>query len=142
MFGGNRVKNVALRWLYVGETTEQAWADFEGPATYVHDTYRRWAAQASGRERPHDSVWARDVRQDFLAGNPDEIAAAIEEVVAGGGDELVVDPEALGQVEHLVIGMALPGLSHENVVRSMRLFATEVMPRFRPGDGDTNERTI
>lgn len=131
LFGQNRVKNIALRWLYVGESSEQAWADFERPATYVHETYRKWAEQATGRESAHGDVWSRDVRRDFIAGNPEEIVAAIEQAVSSGGDRIVADPDALGDVEHLVIGMALPGLPHDKVVKSMRLFASEVMPRVR-----------
>jgi alkanesulfonate monooxygenase SsuD/methylene tetrahydromethanopterin reductase-like flavin-dependent oxidoreductase (luciferase family) len=133
LFAANRVKNIALRYLYVGETSEQAWADYERSATYVHQTYKQWAAEAGRREHAHNSVWDGDVRNDFIAGNPDEIAAVIEAAMASGGDGIVVDPEALGDVEHLVIGLALPGMPHEKVVASMRLFASEVMPRFRMG---------
>lgn len=130
MFGANRVSNIALRWLYVAETAEAAWADYERSATYVHRTYRGWAGQASGREPGHADVWG-DVRRDFIAGDPEDIAAAIEAAIATGGDHLVVDDETLGDIEHLVIGLALPGMPRDKVERSMRLFASEVLPRFR-----------
>lgn len=129
LFDANRVRNIALRWLYVGETEEQAWEDWKGPASYVHRTYRGWAGVAAGREAAHASVWEADVRRDFVAGTPDQVVAAIEAARCGGGDAAVVAEDSLGEIEHLVIGMALPGLPPEKVERSMRLFARDVMPR-------------
>jgi alkanesulfonate monooxygenase SsuD/methylene tetrahydromethanopterin reductase-like flavin-dependent oxidoreductase (luciferase family) len=69
----------------------------------------------------------REQRQELmLFGNPDSVARKIKWM----RDEL--------GVRYVMCWMNMGGLEHEKVLRSMQLFATEVMPRFKD---DQRERS-
>lgn len=65
------------------------------------------------------SSFADLARDRFLVGDPDEVREAVDRY------------RELG-VTHLVCRMQFPGLPPRLAARSMRLFAAEVMPAFRP----------
>lgn len=116
-----QTKFMSLMWLYVGQDGQSAWADYEEHAKYVHRVYSGWTREASGRESPHGKVWDEDARRHFLGGDPEFAIRAIEKMVQ----------ETPYPIEHLVLGMQLPGMANDKMLRSMELFAAKVMPHFR-----------
>ena len=117
-----------FRYLYVAETTEKARQDAAAHLEWVLDMlfWRNWFKHG-GSEIYHDiKEWRRTrtetpVALDYvlenraIIGDPDYCIARIEELKRAG-------------VEYLGANFAMGGLSHKKVLRSMELFAREVMP--------------
>ena len=86
-------------------------------------------AIAEGRLPPNAATPAERRRQlDFLAGDPDDVAASLDAYV----DETGVD--------RLDVMAHAPGLSDEAVRRSLSLIQSDVRPRLRAGAGTQNAR--
>jgi alkanesulfonate monooxygenase SsuD/methylene tetrahydromethanopterin reductase-like flavin-dependent oxidoreductase (luciferase family) len=64
--------------------------------------------------RPDDLPWER-----YLVGNPDEVA-----------DDLI-RLHAEASYDHFCFWGRLPGITHEQALENVRLFASEVVPRVR-----------
>jgi hypothetical protein len=105
-----------LLWMAVTDGDPGARRRIEESARYVHDVYQAWAGEATTAGARAD--WVRDVRNFFHVCSP---AEAVDLV----GRQL----EQWGTVEHVILGMCLPGLPDAIVATSMRLFATEVRPQ-------------
>ena len=118
-----------FRYMYVAETTEKARQDAAAHLEWVLDMlfWRGWFKDG-GSEIYHDmEEWRRTrtetpVALDYvlenraIIGDPDYCVARIEELKRAG-------------VEYMGANFAMGGISHEKVLRSMNLFAKEVMPR-------------
>lgn len=105
----------ALRFIFVGETKlealEMAHATFKRYAKY--DAGVDWDGRTSGSE--YDAISGR---LKFVAGTPDEVEARIRTWAANlGADEIMTQ-------------MYEAGTRRDHALRSMELFAREVMPRF------------
>ena len=117
-----------FRYMYVAETNEQARKDTAAHLEWVLDMlfWRGWFKDG-GSEIYHDiEEWRRTrtetpVALDYvlenraIIGDPDYCIARIEELKSAG-------------VEYLGANFAMGGLDHKKVLRSMELFAKEVMP--------------
>lgn len=103
-----------LRNVYVAKTYEQARADTEASLQIQLRRYQTWRPEA-GMPAPFEEV----IADRFIIGSPEQCLAEIERYVV-----------ALG-INYLVCRMNMPGLSHDNVMASMRLFAEAVMPHLR-----------
>ncbi len=103
-----------LRNVYVADTYERARADTEASLQIQSQRYQNWRPEA-GMPAPFEEVTA----DRFIIGSPDQCLAEIQRYVAELG------------VNYLVCRMNMPGLSHDRVMASMRLFAESVMPRLR-----------
>ena len=117
-----------FRYMYVAETTEQAIRDTAAHLEWVLDMlfWRNWFRDG-GSEIYHDiEKWRRTrtetpVALDYvlenraIIGDPDHCIARVEELKRAG-------------VRYLGANFAMGGLDHNKVLRSMQLFAKEVMP--------------
>jgi hypothetical protein len=111
---------MSLLWLYVGRDNASAVRESEAFATYTHGVYRGWTLEASGREAAHAAVWDPEPRRHYLAGDPAFAAEAVRRATASSFP-----------IEHLVVGMSLPGMPDEMVRGSMERFARAVLPVIR-----------
>ncbi len=109
---------VASGVAHVHEDSERA-REIVAPAiAYQRSRYAEWGTDR-GKEkpdpvRPEDLPWER-----YLVGNPDEVAEGL----------IRLHQEA--PYDHFCFWARLPGLSHEQALTNMRLFASEVAPRVR-----------
>ena len=117
-----------VRDMFVAETMDEA-RELAGEGIL---TYLRWIAHwrglgnhaEPGEELPKTPGKLDLLSYDFLHprnllfGTPDYVAEKIEELQA----EL--------NLQHLQVWSNFPGVSHEKVMRSVKLFTEEVMPRF------------
>ena len=108
-----------LLWLYVSDDAGTAWEEWGAGASHVHARYMRWTQESGG------NWWDADPRSHFIAGDLDTAVGAIETKLGG------FRTEREGEAETLVLGMNMPGVDDDKICRSMELFATHVMPRFR-----------
>ena len=121
-----------FRYFYVAETEEQAREDTAAHINWILDImqWRRNFNESS--EVPYRIAdWRRERAElplsfDYISdnrafiGTPDQCAAKIAELQAHG-------------VEYFGCNFAMGGIPHDKVIRSMQLFADEVMPRFEDG---------
>jgi len=123
---------VVTKHVYVATTDAEALAEARGPEMWYRDSFIR-SMSADGLPGLHESVyrgaeatiarlsaqtWEDLVDQALIIGSPETVAAKIAQL------------QELG-VGEIVCWMNFGGLPLEKVRRSMRLFAREVMPRFK-----------
>jgi alkanesulfonate monooxygenase SsuD/methylene tetrahydromethanopterin reductase-like flavin-dependent oxidoreductase (luciferase family) len=121
-----------LKYVYVAPTKREAVEEMRSPFDWhmkILDTltrldrkeipkgYEYYARPDEGRILP-DMVYDEWVENVLVFGDPESCARQIARLDDAG-------------VRRLILWMAPGGLEHEKVVRSMELFAKEVMPRFR-----------
>ena len=118
-----------FRYFYVAETEEQARADTAAHVNWILDIMQWRQEFSESSEVPYSIAdWRRrraelPLSYDYISdnrafiGTPEQCTAQIAELQAQG-------------VEYFGCNFAMGGIPHEKVVRSMRLFANEVMPRF------------
>ena len=124
----NKTANVTpvIREVYVAETTQKAEEEARAGIMYIHGgMYGKWANVRPLRddagqvvENPA-SVTFETHRERFIIGDPDHCIQEIEKY-----------QRELG-MDYLICWMHYPGAEHAKSVRSMRLFAKEVMPHFQ-----------
>ena len=118
-----------FRYFYVAETEAQARQDTESHINWILDImqWRRFFREGSEVPYPIEN-WRRSrskatVGADYInenrafIGTPDQCAAQISELQAQG-------------IDYFGCNFAMGGIPHDKVLRSMALFAKEVMPRF------------
>lgn len=118
-----------LRWTYLAETRDKAWDDAQDHLHYMLSWYGRWIVEArdfKGDEAFANLPPAAELRRTdrTLIGRP----------IIGTPEECLRELERFrqaGRITHLVAGMHLPGLDPQKSLRSMELFAKEVMPHLR-----------
>ena len=124
---------VYTKHVYVAESDAQARADAEGPERWFLDSYVRSISPdglrglsdavrqqaAAAAERVSRLRWEELVETALLVGSPATLRARIAELEAAG-------------VGELLCWMNFGGIPPDKVRRSMRLFAQEVLPAFRP----------
>jgi alkanesulfonate monooxygenase SsuD/methylene tetrahydromethanopterin reductase-like flavin-dependent oxidoreductase (luciferase family) len=118
-----------FRYLYVAETEEQARRDTEGRLNWVVDImqWRRHFEEGSEvyqnmedwrRSRTELPVSYQDLLQNrAFVGTPEQCVAKIRALQEHG-------------IEYFGCNFHFGGMEHDKVMRSMELFATEVMPHF------------
>jgi alkanesulfonate monooxygenase SsuD/methylene tetrahydromethanopterin reductase-like flavin-dependent oxidoreductase (luciferase family) len=120
-----------MRPVFVAETAEQAEAVMRPSINLLMDHVLGLTSQWGGRKAflaKDEELAERDLELDWydfllsrgwcLVGTPDDVTAQLKRFE----DELGID--------HLVKYWALPLVTHEQMMDSMRLFAREVMPNF------------
>ena len=109
---------VASGVAYVHEDSERARGDVAPAIAYQRSRYAEWGTDRGEPEpeqiRPEDLPWER-----YLVGDPGEVADGLIELYA----------EA--PYDHFCFWGRLPGITHEQALENMRLFASEVAPRVR-----------
>ncbi len=113
---------VASGVLYVHEDSERARADVAPAITYQRSRYAEWGTDRDKPKpdpiKPEDLPWER-----YLVGDPDQVA-----------DDLI-QLHQVAPYDHYCFWARLPGITHEQALQSMRLFASEVAPRVRDATG-------
>ncbi len=123
-----------LMQTYVAETTEQATREAEPHAMWYHKLFQKVLPGAPGKEikpgyelydkvrQAHGQVTYEDlVDWGSAFGAPEDVAERILTYAAEAG------------VNHWMAEMRFGGLTHAQTMRSMELFAKDVMPRVRQG---------
>ena len=109
---------VASGVAYVHESSGQAREIVAPAVAYQRSRYAEWGTDRDkpkpGPIRPEDLPWER-----YLLGNPDEVAEGL----------IRLHEEA--PYDHFCFWARLPGVTHDQALESMRLFASEVAPRVR-----------
>jgi alkanesulfonate monooxygenase SsuD/methylene tetrahydromethanopterin reductase-like flavin-dependent oxidoreductase (luciferase family) len=102
----------------VHEDSERARSDVAPAIAYQRSRYAEWGTDRGEPKpepvRPEDLLWER-----YFVGNSDEVAEGLARLC----EEAPYD--------HFCFWARLPGLTHEQALESMRLFASEVAPRVR-----------
>jgi alkanesulfonate monooxygenase SsuD/methylene tetrahydromethanopterin reductase-like flavin-dependent oxidoreductase (luciferase family) len=120
-----------FRYFYVAETEEQARRDTQDHIDWILDIMQWRRFIKDGSEVTHRMAdWRRTraeatVGYDYIAANrafigtPDQCAAKIQLLQEHG-------------IDYFGCNFAMGGIPQDKVLRSMELFANEVMPRFAP----------
>jgi len=122
-----------LRAVYVAKSADQAWDEAGEHLHYMMRNYASWlgeAMDAPGDERAWPVRSARDLRESPLA----------KSLMIGTPEDCVAKIEAFRKqyaCTHLIMATQLAGLDPHNGLRSLELFAKEVMPRFRDREQHT-----
>ena len=136
-FTPSQIEELLSRWVvtkhvYVAPTDAEALAEAHGPEMWYRDAFIR-SLSADGLAGLHESVyqganamisrlrsqsWEDLLESALVIGSPETVSSKIAEL------------EKVG-VGEMVCWMNFGGLPIDKVRRSMRLFAQEVMPRFR-----------
>jgi alkanesulfonate monooxygenase SsuD/methylene tetrahydromethanopterin reductase-like flavin-dependent oxidoreductase (luciferase family) len=103
---------------FVHENPESAWNVVSSGIAYQANRYAEWGTDPGEpipkRLRPEDLP-----RERYYVGAPEEVA------------EKLVGLYEAAPYDHLCFWARLPGVTHEQALESMRLFASEVAPRVR-----------
>jgi alkanesulfonate monooxygenase SsuD/methylene tetrahydromethanopterin reductase-like flavin-dependent oxidoreductase (luciferase family) len=109
---------VASGVVYLREDSELARSEVAPAIAYQRSRYAEWGTDRGEPKpepkRPEDLSWER-----YFVGNPEEVAEGLARVYA----------EA--PYDHLCFWGRLPGVTHEQALSNMRLFASDVIPRVR-----------
>ena len=116
--------------IHVAETSKQAREDLREPVFWFFKTQADLIADPAGAP-PERYKFYKRVRENLLALTEEQ---ALDQAAIVGDAEEVADRvrmhhEALG-VTHFMGAFSRGGVAHDKVLRSMRLFAEKVMPRF------------
>jgi alkanesulfonate monooxygenase SsuD/methylene tetrahydromethanopterin reductase-like flavin-dependent oxidoreductase (luciferase family) len=110
---------VNTRQVYVADSEQRAWEEIAPGLIYQMNLYGKWLAEGnidtSGRYRPD----AEALRKSSIIGPPKRVAEQIDELIAHT------------PMTELALGMQQPGLDPKLVMRSLKRFATEVLPLLR-----------
>jgi alkanesulfonate monooxygenase SsuD/methylene tetrahydromethanopterin reductase-like flavin-dependent oxidoreductase (luciferase family) len=109
-----KAESQVLFFGHCAEDPEQAWADAKPYGQWQWAWYRDWW-WTYGRT----STMGGTLREDYIFADPDTWIRELERRMSG-------DPP----ISHAFIALALPGMPHDMIMRSMELFARKVMPYF------------
>jgi alkanesulfonate monooxygenase SsuD/methylene tetrahydromethanopterin reductase-like flavin-dependent oxidoreductase (luciferase family) len=102
----------------VHEESERARGEVGPAIAYQRSRYAEWGTDRGEPQpepiQPDNLPWGR-----YLVGDPDEVA------------ERLAGLHAEAPFEHFCFWGRLPGITHEQALANMRLFASEVAPRVR-----------
>lgn len=110
-----------MREAYVANSNSLAWEEVRDPVLYVYKEYLDWGHMQDEEGKPVPAGDERALgllRQRFMIGDPDFCIEYIERLRADLG------------ANNVVMRMKFPGLAHEKVMASIKLFAEKVMPHF------------
>ena len=111
-----------IREVFVAEDGGRAVQEVSGPLMGLYEHYLQdgTLARSEGRQvGPSECAFERFLEDRFLVGDPDQVFDGIKRYQEEAG------------VNHIICRMSFPGLAHANVLRSIRLFAGEVITRLR-----------
>lgn len=125
--------NIAqLRTVFVAPTANEAWDQAEAGAHYVMSCYGKWFIEAS--DLPGDEVYGANIPPVGKLRHSETAGLFGEPLIIGTPEDairMIEDYQKRSRFTHLVMATALPGIDHRKVLRSLELFAKEVMPHFR-----------
>jgi alkanesulfonate monooxygenase SsuD/methylene tetrahydromethanopterin reductase-like flavin-dependent oxidoreductase (luciferase family) len=115
-----------LRAVHVARTAEQAWDEAAPHLHYMMTHYDRWLAEADDAEGDQ-AIWKisshlklrnSPAAATLMIGTPDEVSRKLAHF------------RTAYACTHFIMASQLPGMEPVVVTRSLKLFATEVMPNF------------
>lgn len=112
--------STAMMWMHVCDDAEAGWEEIKDHALHLYNIYRPWTLQAGEREPFHSDVWSEDPRAHFVVGPPELCIDRIEKYLS----------KFSRRPDYFLLGMHLPGMRHETVVRSIERFSRDVLPHF------------
>jgi alkanesulfonate monooxygenase SsuD/methylene tetrahydromethanopterin reductase-like flavin-dependent oxidoreductase (luciferase family) len=121
-----------LRAVFVAPTREAAWQAAARPLHHMLRCYAEWFAEAGDLEGDDAGKSALRTPEEMIAKQEADVFG--ERAIIGTPEDAIQAIEdylARGRTTHLVMATSLPGLPHQLARDSMRLFARQVMPRFR-----------
>jgi alkanesulfonate monooxygenase SsuD/methylene tetrahydromethanopterin reductase-like flavin-dependent oxidoreductase (luciferase family) len=123
--GGDVAQVPIGRFVVIGRTDEEAWQIAWPAAEKLTAGYRRSGEQVKRRISTEEELetkrWLREVA---IVGSPDTVSARIAEL-----------QDELGFGNFMLVTGFLGNLGQDQVVATLELFASEVMPRFRRQTG-------
>ena len=112
---------VNTRQVYVADSADQAWEEIGPGLMYQMELYGKWlnegAIETGGRYRPD----ADALRKASILGTPKQVIEQLKELIARN------------PMTELALSMQQPGLDPKLAMRSLKRFATKVLPVLRKG---------
>jgi len=111
-----------IRVCYVTESSEAARSDVEGPLNALFEHYAETGqlATAEGADVPAENLsYEKLIAERAIVGSVEEVVDRIKQLY-----------EEVG-TNHFIACMALPGLSHDKVIKSITLFNQDVWSRLQ-----------
>ena len=108
-----------MREVYCAETDERAWAEVMEPVLYIYREYLEWGHMLDEQGHPvppQDERALGLLRQRFIIGNPETCIRECEKYRCELG------------TTNMIMRMKFPGLPHERVLNSIKLWGERVMP--------------
>lgn len=110
-----------VREMYISDMkADDAWEKIKEDVTYTAKGYASWGSMVDREGNllsdPDDPILYDIARDQSIIGTPEECIEAIKQYK----DELPID--------NLICRFKFPGISHEEAMRSMRLFVEQVLP--------------
>ena len=110
---------VNSRIVHVADTEDEAWAEIEASVMYQMELYGKWLAegqiQTSGQYSPDPVA----LRESAILGPPERVIGKLQSLTART------------PMTELAISMQHPGLDPAKAMRSLKRFASEVLPALR-----------
>jgi len=118
----SEVERPLIRDVYVANDREQAIREVRKQLENLYDIYFRDGRLSGGNGNevaPSDCGFEALVKEHAIIGDPDQVF-----------DRIKLYQQEAG-INHIICRMKFPGLDHSKVLRSMRLFASEIITRLR-----------
>jgi len=131
----NDYKISQLRAVYVAETRKQAWDDCEEHLHYMMSLYDKRYKEADDMEWGSEVMSAPIVPPVGELRNAKDVSFFQAPLIIGTPEDAIAEIKrytAETRCTHLCMWMQMAGMPTEKVRKSMSLFATEVIPHFRP----------
>jgi len=110
-----------VREMYISDmNSDQAWEEIKEHVTYTAKGYASWGSMVDREGNllsdPNDPILYDLARDQSIIGTPEECIETIKQY------------QAKLPIDNLVCRFKFPGISHEEAMRSMRLFVEKVLP--------------
>ena len=117
----DEVEKPLVREIYISnKKADDAWEDIKEHVTYTAKGYASWGSMVDAEGNllsdPSDPILYDLARQQSIIGTPEECVETIRKY-----------QESL-PIDNLICRFKFPGISHEEAVRSMKLFVDKVLP--------------
>ncbi len=103
---------------------EKTWEEIKKHVTYIYKGYAEWGSMVDGEGNaitdPNDPKLEMTAKEQGIFGTPEE---CVEKILAF--------QKALPTFNHLICRFEFPGITHEQVISSLKLFAEKVMPHIK-----------
>jgi alkanesulfonate monooxygenase SsuD/methylene tetrahydromethanopterin reductase-like flavin-dependent oxidoreductase (luciferase family) len=121
-----------LRTVFVASNRNKAWDAAEAGIHHMMACYGKWFTEA--QDLPGDTAYGAGIPKIGKLRSSDTASLFGEPLIVGTPDDairLIEDYQQRTRFTHLVMAMPLPGVDPKQVLKSMELFAKEVLPHFR-----------
>jgi len=111
-----------MREVYCAESDEQAWAEARDPMLYVYQEYLDWGHMQDEQGNPvlpGDKGALEMLRKRFIVGSPETCVRECRKYQHEFG------------ATNMIMRMKFPGLAHERVLNSIKLWSEKVMPHIQ-----------